>query len=609
MARNPFIKGYDPNNLNAWLDQMDDEGNPQMDPLASAPVGGNYFAKPAYEPDQILSRLISPTMIQEKKNRRGVGTLTYDDKFEGFWADCGESRKWADRRPTWGRANPRPTCELIEVPVMPHETDSAVTFLYKVCKFPAADKGSVYPTKEGSSFNPDDAMDLCVMAKGFLAEHQGNRQELVGTFQDLDVEPKLSKQRPAIMFYGVGSMDPSKISYPGFSEDIKADKMADGPDQMNACMQAKTARDNTVTQTLTALRAKVRNAISTGNAIPLSPQELKPIEDANRQLAQVCFPNFNRKSSQDAKSLALDTLAGNIVQMASLPVSDPGEIKDFIDDPLNAGLKNDLGNYPVEQISDARCKHSRQIAWQMCTNLPRAFLSNEIQTTLNACANKDTTVNSFLQEILPGKVAQTDWLTNFNKKIDELTPSDEFYKNACDAAKNDIKDIARNVHGRIALNPALGKDGKSCAVVSDRLACGMLDTNVPIPALPSMDETVEQMVNFDVFKSLLGQGSNTFNCADQNNKDSNAFNVACDPLTGPSSILSNEATLTKLMKTYGISGDPDDACKTLYPDSQGLNQSQRRNQCRVLGKIVPDVCGGAQPMETAKTWCSAYKRT
>ncbi len=599
---NPFIKGYDPNNLNAWLDQEDDEGNPQMDPLASPPVGGNYFAKPTYEPDQILSRLISPTMIQENKNRRGVGTLTYDNKFEGFWADCAESQKWAVRRPTWGKA--KSECELIEVPVTPDETDSAVTFLYKVCKFPAADKGSVYPTKEGSSFNPDDAMDLCVMAKGFLAEHQGNRQELVGTFQDLDVEPKLSKQRPAIMFYGVGSMDPSKISYPGFSKDMIIDKMADVSD---ACKQAKTARDNTVTQTLTALRAKVRNAISTDQkAIPLSPQELKPIEDANRQLAQVCFPKFNRKSSQDAKSLALDTLAGNIVQMASLPVSDPDEIKDFIDDPLNTGLKKDLDNYPVDQISDARCKHSREIAWQMCTNLPRAFLSNEIQTTLNACADKDTTVNSFLQEILPGKVAQTDWLTNFNKKIDELTPSDEFYKQACDAAKNDIKDIARNVHDRIAVNPALGKDGKSCAVVSDRLACGMLDTNVPIPALPSMDETVEQMVNFEVFNGLLGRGPNYFNCGGANNEDSNAFKEACDPLTLGKGILSDEATLTKLMKTYGISGDPDDACKTYYPDDYQL---QRRNQCRVLGKIVPEVCGGAKPQETAEKWCSAYRRT
>jgi len=596
---NPFEQGYDRANpnVNKWLDQDD------MFPLQRPPTGTNSFEKPEYDPNKILSRLISPTTIQEKKNSRGVGTLKYDDKFEGFWADCGESKKWADRKPTWGRA--KSECELIEVPVMPHETDSAVTFLYKVCKFPAAGKGSVYPTKEGSSFNPDDAMDLCVMAKGFLAEYQGNRQELVGTFQDLDVEPKLSKQRPAIMFYGVGSMDPSKISYPGFSDDFRADKMTDNSDQMNACREAKTARDNTVTQTLTALRAKVRDAISTNQkTIPLSPQELKPIEDANRQLAQVCFPKFNRKSSQDAKSLALDTLAGNIVQMASLPVSDPDEIKDFIDDPLNTGLKNDLDKYPVDQISDARCKHSREIAWQMCTNLPAAFLANEITVTTNACGAK--TSSDIRQTILPGNVAQKDWLKEFEKKIDDISPTQPDYKDACDNAKGNIKTIARNVHDRIALNPALGKDGKSCAVVSDRLACGMLDTNVPIPALPSMDETVEQMVNFEVFNGLLGRGSNSFNCADANNEDSDAFKEACDPLTLGKGILSDEATLTKLMKTYGISGDPDDACKTSYPDD---SQLQRRNQCRVLGKIVPEVCGGSDPYKTAETWCSTYRRT
>lgn len=587
MAQNPFNKGYDANNLDNWLDQDD------MFPLASPPNNMDYFEKPNYDPDQILSRLISPTMIQEKTNLRGVGTMTYKE-FEGFWKDCGDSKTWKDRPPTWGKG--RNVCELIEVPVMSDETDSAITFLYKVCKFPAADKDSgVYPTKQGSSFNPDDAMDLCVMAKGFLAEHQGNRQELVGTFQDLDVEPKASKQRPAIMFYGVGTVDSTKISYPGFTKDFKADQMKG---EMDKCRDAKTARDNTVKQTLSALKEDVAAAIHTGNVIP--PQNTKPIEEANRRVAQACFPEFNRKS-KDAKSLALDTVAGNIVQLAALPVTDTDEIRDFINDPINEALKGKPETYPVELISDTRCKHSRQIAWQMCTNLPSAFLSKAIQPTLNACGDTTTTVRYYMGDILPGSVAQTNWLDIFNKKIDDIKPRSDFYSQACNDAKSEIKEIARNVHDRIAVNPALGVNGQSCAVLSGPLACGMLDTSVPIPDLPSMDETVEQMVKYKAYEGLLGR-LNTFNCANPSNKDENAYNVACDPLTQNQSILSDKTVLDTLMKNYGITGDPDGFCKNEY------NDPDRRNRCRVLGKIVPDVCGGVKPKETAQTWCSTFRK-
>lgn len=565
-----------------------------------------------YDPDYImLDKFLAG--IQEKNDDSSTQVYSASWANKPYASVCGDADVWRNFKPSWGKDSI--PCDVLEVPVKTAD-DAATEFALKTCRFPARKFEDKLYAQEDGHLNDIDLRNMCLMGKSYLKEIANNSRSLAYMNSNFDtVVPESPRpQSPLLLFYGLKTIDRAKVIYPMLMNDIMRDRSIVNGEE---CSAAITDRQSTVSNSFesmrntylsTAIEALRENAFNDGVEI---------IKDANRNVAHKCFPIYN-KESDGRFSLRLDTIAGNIFQIATVPATNYDEFKEWLTQGENEAAFEQKG---LAAFHDSSCRNARSIGYKMCRSLPRGVISDAVlQNELyKPCGYGMKNYPKEAGDITDSITAlKKGWGEEAKKLIDDVKPLGERNVRPCNNAKTVIKNLVDNVNERITNNPALGSEGISCARLKGDMGCGEF-IEIILPPVPEFEPGPDQLIKSYVYDRMLGnrgQTSAPINChetdwlADWNenpNPKTRLFNQVCGLGGGAwpviediRKMLESPTTRTDLAKTYGfeLSVPADSPCASLSSDEDKL-------YCHILSKVVPEVCGSVDDIFQV---CSGYSK-
>jgi hypothetical protein len=575
-----------------WLDEMGilppRDGSPWR-MIGSGDDGSKYM------PDQIM-RTYFLSGIEEDSRKQQTYNITWEDYEYG---NCGEKAKWSDQKPKWGKQGGEVACEVIETPIKT-AGDSATEFVLKTCRFPAKEFQDKFYAQQDGHLTPTDLRNMCVMGKSFASELTGNTRSLAYANSSFDSVPNSNLQSPLLMFYGGKTMDRDKVKYPIYEVDLRTDTTASGygPE----CSAEITRRDNTARVNVETMRNAVENPNNDENMKKNAFEAaFTSIKAANQRVAQKCFPLYNKNSGQE-KSLTLDTIAGNIFQIATLPAGDYEEFKEWRG--LSDDNKDAFRTQGLMAFSDSSCRNARSIGYHLCMNLPRAVVIEPIINTIyDRCGfDRQSSTTTDIREKL--KELKKGWEEDVKGLVNGLNPTDR-YVIPCDEAKRNFANIIDNISARITTNPALGSEGVSCAALKTDMACGTFMERFDLPDVPQFEEGRDTKLRSWAYAALLGEMG--INCA-LGVKDSDmqfVFTDVCGINRSSAmgkdidKMLTERGVQEEMARRYAFSLDPS----TFSEDCKKLRTPEFRMKCHIMSKVVPEVCATAA---TAEKVCTAF---
>lgn len=566
---------------------------------------GNTEGRP-YDPDRIMNRLFIEG-IEEERDGDGFPKQTYSASFlekpYGKVADC-QDDFWKNKPPQWGKEKKEVACKVLSDDIS-QDSDAATKFVLKTCRFDPKPFGDRFYAQYNDHLTPTDLKNMCTAGKSFVREITKNTKSLsyMNSFYD-NGDPKKTQtgdiQTPVLMFYGQEKINREKVQYPMFAADVQRDKASDVGAE---CTNQISARDAEVAKYIELFRNKFLD--------PFAPEDEKEdsmlaatisIKNANKNVAKACFPDYNKTSDKAKTSLKLDTIAGNIFQIATLPTSQYDELKQWI----GRSKENEVAfeSKGVAAFSDSKCRHARSIGHNLCRNLPRALITQkDIETLYRQCGYTsplDSQISQALKELKPG------WESKITGIVNEINVDDEdYFGESCSIAKAGFIASVKNVDDRITKNPALGGAAKvTCAALKDVMACGEFIEGIRLPAVPQFEDGPDTKIRNFVYNALLGGINPNYNCAIEELR--RPFEEACTLSDGShpdrdelKAILRDTQIQRKLAELYKFSLGQEG----FSSDCQNQTSPEGRLQCHIFSKIVPEVCGDE---ERAKNVCDKF---
>lgn len=588
-------KGYE-----EWLSGLDltsSNGSPFM-------YSKKYPNDSGYYPDEILNdNFLSG--IEEQKDADGFLNQTYKAVFENeAYGKC-DGNLWVNGPPKWGSKDS--SCDVLEDKIS-HADDSATEFVLKTCRFtPLPFPEKIYAQIDGH-MTDIDLTRLCEIGQSFKKEIQNNTRSLSYMNSNFDPDPNMSKtglQSPLLLLYGQNRIDEA-VRYPMVGADVSLDKASFDSD---ACTQSISKRDETVKAQSTQVRNTFVDPSSTDDIKKTSLLAAKTlIKEANRKVASVCFPNYNKSGDPDSTSLKLDTIAGNIFQIATLPLSEYEELKQWQE--MSDANDKEFREKGLASFSDSRCRNARSIGYHLCRNLPSAVITEkQFDDLTRSCGYSvtnpppDTFKTSDLRTKL--RTLKPKWSEDIEEAVVNLPSRIARFGGQCATAKNDrFIPLLRNVRDRLS-NPALGSVDDSCGALKAPMACGEFTEGVDLPRAPDFAESPETKIRSYVYDALLGGLSQNENCAIQEVKK--PFTKACSTYfinTTESKelqkLLLNTELQQKLASVYKFKLDAEDFSE----DCKKISNDAGKMECHIFSKIVPEVCESA---ENAESVCAGFR--
>lgn len=576
--------------------------------------GGWPFSNPDYIPDDILNTYFLEG-IEEQKDSNGLFNQTYKATWETLnkeYGKCDDGSLWKNGAPSWGPER----CEVLEDKIYQTATDSATEFVLKTCRFKPYDFSAKRYAQVDGHMTPSELTQLCSIGKSFMKEIQNNTRSLAYMNSNFDSDPSTSKtglQSPLLLLYGQNRIDTDKVMYPIISADLASDQETYSDTQ---CKASISARDEEVRTQSEKVRNDIVNRSSneSDKRNSLTTAETK-IKEANRKVALACFPNYN-KTTDSKTSLKLDTIAGNIFQIATLPVSEYEELKEWRD--MNDTNKDAFDKKGLAAFSDSRCRNARSIGYHLCRNLPSSVITRQDFENLHrSCGYSKPPADFRLDESdgIMNRLRQLNsgWYNFIERQIDELEPNRARHTDACEKAKAPLKASLKAVRDRIS-NPALGSVDDPCGNLKLPMACGEFTQGIDLPAVPQFEDSPETKIRTFVYNSLLGGTNSNFNCSNFETKKFNEdriedriFAHACT-LIGSSTdrselkgLLRDQMLQQKLADAYKFSLNEGD----FSTDCKRLSSEDSRRECHIISKIVPEVC---ESKETARLVCESFSQ-
>jgi hypothetical protein len=586
----------DPDGYKEWLRAMG----------LNAPDYGNTEGRP-YDPDRVMNRLFIEG-IEEQTDNDGFLNQTYSATFlgkpYGKVEGC-EDYLWNNKAPQWGKKE-EVTCKVFS-DVISQDSDAATKFVLKTCRFDPKPFGDRFYAQHDDHLTPTDLKNMCTAGKSFVREIQNNTKSLsyMNSFYD-NGDPKKPQtgdiQTPVLIFYGQEEINRGKVQYPMLGADIQRDGARDVSEE---CTTQISARDEEVKKYITLSR----NTFLDPNT---SEQEKKDsmlaatisIKNANKNVAKACFPDYNKTSDKTKSSLKLDTIAGNIFQIATLPTSQYDELEQWIGS--SAENKTAFESKGVAAFSDSQCRNARTIGHHLCRNLPRALITQkDIESLYRSCGYAQPLDARISQEL---RILKTGWDSRITEIVEaiEINDEDDYFTESCKIAKDGFMATVKNVDDRITKNPALGGVGKvTCGALKDVMACGEFTEGIRgLPAVPQFEDGPDTKIRNFVYNALLGGINENFNCV--NARLDRPFEEACMLLDGSNqdrndikAILGDTQIQRKLAESYGFSLDKE----SFSDDCKALTSEEGQLQCHIFSKIVPEVCGNK---DRAQKVCDSF---
>ncbi len=576
---------------NGYLEWLGAEGlQPYADGQPWRMIGdGSDDSK--YIPDEIMNDYFLDGIEEGEDTEAQTYKLSWEPDPYG---NC-QGGKWNDLKPKWGKQGGEVACEVIETPIKA-AGDSATEFVIKTCRFPAKKFEDKFYAQEDGHFTPTDLHNMCVMGRSFAQELTGNTRSLAYANSSFDSVPNSNLQSPLLMFYGQKTISKEHVIYPMMEIDLVIDVPSRGYGQ--DCSAEIARRDNTARVSVESMRNAVENPNTDENGKRDAFQAaFRNIRDANQRVAQKCFPLYN-KTGGAKQSLKMDTIAGNIFQIATLPAGDYEEFKQWRG--LSDANDQAFREKGLMAFSDSSCRNARSIGYNLCMNLPRAVVTPKvIENVYRRCGYRETQTNKFNTTV---RALKKGWEEILKNEIDGIEPRADRFASNCSEEKESFKILVDNISDRVTTNPALGSEGVSCAALKTDMACGTFREGIDLPPVPEFEPGADSKLKTYAYDALFTGNSS---CALGEMNLNTVFSKVCGVVAVGTSakeidkLLLKESTQQDLARAYGFSLDPN----TFSDDCKKLLTPEFRLKCHIMSKVVPDVCAND---ETTREVCTAF---